>query len=127
MFLYSFAPFCFLVITNILLIVDLRQRTSSSTNISVAKKNQFSINVSIVFMTMLFILSTCPSAIVSQYYTTLLNTYFGRVVLFFCDDLTFSYHALNVIILCVFNKLFIRELKIIFFRKIIIQRSLSLT
>ena len=67
-------------------------------------------------MTILFIVFTCPSAIASQYYLKLWGTYSGRIVLFFCDDLTFAYHALNIVILCLSNKLFLRELKDIFYK-----------
>ncbi len=114
-YLYSFIPFALLVIVNIFLIVDLQQkkklvRVSDST----IKKNQVSINVSIVVCTILFITSTCPSAIASQYYNILLQTYTGLIVLNVSDCIGFSYHAFSVIILCLSNKHFYRKFKLVF-------------
>ena len=110
-------PFGLLAFTNVLLIFDLRQKTNAvSASISVAKKNQMAINISVVIMTLLFIVFTCPSAIASQYFVVLWNSHLGRIVLFACDDLTFAYHALNIFILSLSNKIFLRELKAIFYK-----------
>jgi len=110
--LYSFIPFILLVIINIFLIIDLNKK-KRLTNVqnSIIKKNQLSINLSIILLTLLFILFTSPSAVSSQFYNILVTTTTGNIILFACDCFAFSYHALNIIILCLSNKQFLRKLK----------------
>ena len=64
-------------------------------------------------MTILFILFTSPSAICSQFYGKLIKSYNGTIILYVSDCIAFSYHALNIIILCLVNKSFLRRLKIV--------------
>ena len=80
---------------------------NSSTN----DKKQLYVNVSVILMTILFIVFTCPSAIASQYYNVLVTSFNGKIILFALDCFAFSYHALNIIILCLSNKQFLRNLK----------------
>ena len=116
--MYSFIPFSVLAIANILLIVDLHKRSSSTSetvlSISTFKKNQISISISVISLTLLFILFTCPSAIATQYYDMLIVSFDGKVILFSADCFAFSYHALNIIILVLFNKQFMRKFKEMF-------------
>jgi hypothetical protein len=109
--MYSFIPFILLVIINIFLIVDLnKKKRMASVQNSVIKENQLSITFSIILLTILFIVFTSPSAVSSQFYNILLTTYTGNIILFACDCFAFSYHALNIIILCLSNKQFLRKL-----------------
>ena len=111
-YLYSFIPFGFLIIINILLIRVIQRKTLNlQESTSLAKKNQLSINVSVIVMTILFIVFTCPSAICSQFYNTLIQTQSGKITLFSLGCFAFSYHALNIVILCASNKFFYRKLK----------------
>ena len=110
--MYSFIPFILLVIINIFLIIDLnKKKRLANVENSVIKKNQLSINLSIILMTILFVVFTSPSALSSQFYNILVTTYTGNVILFASDCLAFSYHALCIIILCLSNKQFLRKLK----------------
>ena len=118
-FLYSFLPFGILLLVNLLLIRVLRQESRPlSQSVSFTKKNKLSINVSMMFMTLLFVLFTCPSAICSQFYNKLILTYNDSVILYASDCFGFSYHALNIIILCAFNKQFCSKFKEIFICKV---------
>ena len=81
------------------------------------KKNQLSINFSVILMTILFIVFTSAGAVCSQFYDELVLTQNGKIILFASDCLTFSYHGLNIMILCVSNKLFLRRLRESFFKK----------
>ena len=110
--MYSFIRFTLLAIINVLLIIDLNeQKRSTNVQNSVIKKNQLSINLSVILLTLLFIACTSPSAVCSQFYDILVRTYTGNIILFASDCLAFSYHALNIIILCFSNKQFLRKLK----------------
>ena len=62
-------------------------------------------------MTILFIVFTCPSAICSQFYNTLIQTESGQNILFSLGCFAFSYHALSIVIKCASNKLFFRKFK----------------
>jgi len=111
--LYSFVPFVLLAIINLLLIINLHQKQRANmenTNSSVDNKTQIQINLSVIIMTLLFIVFTCPCAIASQYYNVLVTSFNGNIILFSMDCFSFSYHALNIIILCFTNKQFRRKL-----------------
>jgi hypothetical protein len=109
--MYSFIPFTVLAVINVSLIWQLQQlKNSIKGGNSRVKKNQIKITFSVILMTILFILFTSASAVCSQYFEELIVSYTGTIILFASDDLTFSYHGLNIIILCE-NKLFFRKLK----------------
>ena len=113
--LYSFLPFLLLIIINIFLIIDLQEKKKSITDLNLRnnKRKEISINLTIILMTILFILFTSPSAICSQFYGKLIKSYNGTIILYVSDCIAFSYHALNIIILCLVNKSFLRRLKIV--------------
>ena len=115
-YLYSYVPFCLLAIINTLLLVHLRQTTTSITLAnSAVKKDQMSINLTVMIMTVLFIVFTSPCAIVSQLRLLLWNMGSeGTALMFGLDNLSLSYHAFNIVILLTTNKLFLREFKGLF-------------
>ncbi len=63
-------------------------------------------------MTLMFILFTSPGAVSSIMFNILIQTETGRLILVICDNLTFSYHGFNIIILSVSNKNFWRKLNV---------------
>ncbi len=105
----------YLISINIFLIIDLKEKKKSITNLDLRnnKRKEISINLTIILMTILFILFTSPSAICSQFYGQLISSYNGTIILYVSDCIAFSYHALNIIILCLVNKSFLRRLKIV--------------
>ena len=127
--MYSYVPFSLLALANFLLIFSLRNRgkigasshqastanNSSSANNSKSSKEK-SMNRTVIIITLLFIALTCPGAIGSIYYNSLVRTKVGQLILFFLDSLTFSYHGLNFIILLLTNKKFEAEFKAIFYK-----------
>ena len=116
-YLYSFIPFALLTVTNLLLIINLKKKSTVSVQNSQLSKNQASINMSVIMLTFLFIVFTCPSAIASQYYNVLVMTFGGNVFLSTAGCLAFTYHALNIIILCLSNKEFMRKIIKLFCKK----------
>ncbi len=71
-----------------------------------------SMTVIIILITFAYIVLTLPSAIAGGYYLdSLMKTLEGKNILFICDTLSFSYHALNFIALPIANKQFRREFK----------------
>ena len=111
-FFYSYIPFCMIAIANFLLIITILNRSQVSVvNESVAHKKMNTVmNITVIATTVLFIILTCPGAIASSYFNVLIQSYSGRIVLFVCDGLTFSYHGLNFITLFLTNKKFSKEL-----------------
>lgn len=110
--MYSFIPFTILAIINTFLIQDLNQkRKSIKSENSNLKKQQMAINFSVILMTLLFIAFTSGSAVCSQFYDQLLASYTGNIILFASDCFSFSYHGLNIIIICSSNREFFRKLK----------------
>ena len=109
--MYSFIPFTLLAIINISLIWELQQlKKSIKGGNSRVKKSQMAITFSVILMTILFIIFTSASAVCSQLYEKLILSYTGNIILFALDSFSFSYHGLNLIILCE-NKLFLSKLK----------------
>lgn len=68
--------------------------------------------MAILVMTFLFIIATSPGAIISQFYSVLVRSETGLVILLAGDDITFSYHAFTFIILYFTNKEFLRRIKV---------------
>lgn len=112
-YLYSFVPFVLITILNALLIYHLYQVKTQLQNVqnSTLLKNQIAISTTILAMTILFIVATSPGAIISQFYSTLIMSDSGKIILFAGDDISFSYHAYTIIILCLSNKEFLRKLR----------------
>ena len=105
--MYSFVPFGVLLIINILLVKAMRQKIRDIAGTSfISKQKQLSISLSIMLMTVLFIVFTLPMAIGSLLVNTLLSTHSGKLILFCFGCFSFTYHALNLVILCRFNKHF---------------------
>ncbi len=76
--------------------------------------NQLSFNLSIIQLSIPFIVFTCPSAVSSQFYNILVTSYTGNIILFACDCTGFSYHAFKIIILYFTNKQFQSKFKEVF-------------
>ncbi len=75
-------------------------------------------SITVLISTGLFVIMTLPSAIAGGYYLTeLLQTDSGKVILFICDNILFTYHSINLIILMISNKQFWRECKIMVTKK----------
>lgn len=109
--MYSFVPFA-LYIVNIFLLIDLRKKSREITiENSQISKRQISISLSVILITFLFIVFTCPSAIASQYYNVLVMSFNGNIFLSAADCLAFTFHAFNILILCASNKEFVRRLR----------------
>ena len=107
--MYSFVPFGVLLIVNVLLIRAMRQKIRDLAGSSfISKKKQLSISLSVMLMTLLFILFTMPSAIGTLLVNTLLTTHDGKLILFCFGCFSFTYHAFNLVILCRFNKHFFK-------------------
>ena len=115
-FLYSFIPFSLIAILNILLLMHLNglrnaRKEGALLADSPLSRKQMTINVTIMIITILFIVFTSPGAVISQFYSTLIMTETGTALIFLGDCITFSYHAFTIIILCLSNKEFLRKLK----------------
>lgn len=111
--MYSFIPFGLIAFLNALLLYHLYKVKSQLQNVSNSAllKNQIEISVTILAMTILFIVATSPGAVISQFFSILIMSDIGKIILFAGDDVSFSYHAFTIIILCVSNKEFLRKLR----------------
>ena len=105
------------MISNTGLIYYLRSIQKNSSLNDQQKKRQASVTITIIAMTLIFILLTMPATLVAAYYNELVTSYKGQVLLVAGDSCGFSYHALSIIILSVTNKRFFRKLKGIFYTK----------
>ena len=70
-----------------------------------------SVNRLVVTITLLFILMSCPGTISSIFYSELVTTQAGRLVIILLDSLEFSYHGLSFVILMMTNKKFALEFR----------------
>ena len=106
--MYSYVPFILLAVINICLVVDLHKRSKGIIDAANSrfKKSQLSINISVIIMTILFIVFTCASAVASHYYDQLVQSFNGNIILFSADSFAFTYHSLNILIVLFSNKQF---------------------
>ena len=112
--LYSLIPFILLALASALLIFEMNRRTASTIATSANRQeNQKSLNKTVVSLTVLFIVMTLPGAVVTSFlYAYLFNSgEIGNLVIIVCDCFSFSFHALNFLILLLTNKRFLREVK----------------
>ena len=70
--------------------------------------------MTVILLSLLFIVLTSPSAVISQFYDVLIISYTGKIILFSGDCISFSFHAFSIIILSFTNKRFFNKLKTIF-------------
>ena len=70
--------------------------------------------MTVILLSLLFIVLTSPGAFISQYYDVLIISYTGKIILFSGDCISFSFHALSIIILSLTNKRFLNKLKTLF-------------
>ena len=114
--LYSYAPFALLAIANFLLILHLRLRAKKSSvkSSDAQKKKNAKMNLTVIIITLLFIVMTLPSALVSIYYNDLVITYTGLAWAIFGNSIGFSYHGFSFFILYSTNSRFRDEFKGLF-------------
>lgn len=110
-FLYSYIPFVLLAINNMLLIYSIQTHKKKS---GAQRQKKKSMNNTIIFITILFIVMTLPSSIASIYFDQLIISSVGSVILIALDALTFSYHGLNFFVLLYTNQKFRNDFKLIF-------------
>ena len=115
-FVYSYIPYVISAMSNITLIFHLKtSRKSSVAQNDTQKKRQNSVTITIIAMTVLFVVFTLPASLTAAYFVQLIGSDEGRILLVAGDTIGFSYHAFSVIILSATNKRFLRHLKRIFF------------
>ncbi|CAF1044319.1 unnamed protein product [Brachionus calyciflorus] len=119
LYLFSIVPFTCLIIINSILIytaVISKKRKIGLTNEAIRKK--YNMTKTILILTIQFIILTLPSSIISRFfYVTLIKTRVGTIVIFVCDNFSFSFNSLNILTLYLSNKKFNEELRFIFKRK----------
>ncbi len=112
---YSLIPFVLLLLSSLLLIYEINKKTRLVANHqSVSRhENNKSLNKTIVLIAILFIIMTSPGAIVTSFLNAFLQSSgdLGNFVIEICDCITFSFHALNFLILLLTNKRFAKEVK----------------
>ncbi len=114
---YSLIPFILLSLSSGLLIYEINKRMPTGIATSANRhENQKSLHKTVVSFAVLFILMTLPGAIVTSFLNSFLQSSgdLGLLVITICDCITFSFHALNFLILLLTNKRFQRELKTYF-------------
>lgn len=86
-----------------------------TSELSNRKKRQMTISV--IILTMLFIIMTLPGAVVSGYFfQVLIKTPMGTIILYLLDNISFSYHGLGFLILYLSNKQISMQVKSLIYR-----------
>ena len=113
-------PFILLLISSILLIYEINKRNNrigtTTTVVMQRQENAKSLHKTVVFIAILFIVMTFPGAFVTSFMNSFLQSSGneGNLVINLCDCFTFSFHALNFIVLYFTNKKFSKEVRIFF-------------
>jgi hypothetical protein len=72
-------------------------------------RRQKSVTITIIIITLSFILFTGLGAVVNFFINNLVNSYTGNVIIVLGDTLCFTFHGLNIVSLLVTNKRFRQE------------------
>jgi len=112
-FLYSIIPFIFLIVLNSLLIYYTLKKPNkvepSLENLSIRRKR---LSLTIAILTLGFIITTIPSGIITGFlFDTLNTTKNGKMVIFICDSISFTYHSGKFLIMITYNSAFKQEFK----------------
>ena len=108
--LYSYIPFAVILIANVLLVLKVRSQRVNGSDLSASQlKRQKSITVTIIAITLLFVVFTGVGTIVNLFIDQLLQTDWGKLLIVIADTICFTFHGLNIISLLVTNKLFRKE------------------
>ena len=114
--IYSLIPFILLLVSSLLLIYEMKRNNRRSRIFVYARRqeNAKSLNKTVVFIAILFIIMTLPGAVVTSFLNEFLQTSgdLGNLIINLCDCFTFSFHALNFIILYLNNKRFSKEVRV---------------
>lgn len=108
-FLYSYVPSGILIITNALLCWTLYRKKKINKSARKQRK-QKSLTLTIVFITIPFMLLTGFGSVVNFFMPELLPTYKGNVIIVIGDTLCALFHSLNILSLILTNKRFREEL-----------------
>jgi hypothetical protein len=88
-----------------------------SAEITASARRKAEMTKTILFITFLYIILTLPSVIMSgYYYNDLILLEIGQMIVTLLNNIQFSFPALNFVILYFSNKLFAKEVKILFSR-----------
>jgi hypothetical protein len=77
----------------------------------VMRTNQLSVNKTILLGSVLFILMTLPTSIASFFFTELIKTEVGHLLLSLADSISLTFNAFNMFIYVLLNKIFRHEFK----------------
>ncbi len=114
---YSVLPFTIIIMSNLALLIFLfkrkkgivpsihRPNTINSTN-----KKKFA-NLTIKFVTLLFIFTTLPNAFASFFFSELFKSDLGSTFVIAANCISFSYHGLNLFTFYLTNKIYRLETK----------------
>lgn len=120
-------PFIILMIFNLLLLykttIKKKVQAAGTTSSSTKKK---AMTITVMLVTLAFVVFTLPSAVISGYFFTSLFSFIpGRVVVYFCETLSFSYHSYNFFVLYALNKQFRQECKSIITKRLNAEVTIS--
>ncbi len=122
--MYSLIPFILIISTNILLIYEIKKQTASIKSATKDAKSR-AMNRLVILLALLFIVLTLPGAVVTSILNKVLQErgIVGFVIINICDCLSFSFHALNFLIVMLTNKRFAYEVKAYFKTKFNLNQS----
>jgi hypothetical protein len=125
---YSFGPFAILIVFNFLLIFSLLPGKSSMLNESVQRRNKRKkLTKTVVCLSIYFIVLTTCGAITNIMYVDLITYELGVLIIYILNNLSFSYNALNFLVLLLSNTKFAAEFKRIIFSRLFSRRQAQAT
>ena len=109
--MYSYLPFCILFIINSRLVLEFKNRKVKGVENDATKRRKRAMNRTVIFITLLFIAMTLPSAVSANFNTLLLKLSYGQAITFVLGRLSSSYHAYSLVFLYLTNQKFAEKLR----------------
>lgn len=108
--MYSLIPFGILVIMNSLLLFEVIRKKAIGSNIEVEKAKRRSLTITVIIITLIYILLTAPIAIGAGYFLVEISK-IGLWVLQLLSAFRYAYHSIGFFLLLASNKRFSEEVK----------------
>ena len=114
--MFSYVPFGILVLINCRLIFEFKKRKINGVENEIQRRKRKAMNRTVIFVTLLFVIMTVPSALASSFYGVIVKLSYAQAIFQVLGRVASSYQAYNLLFLYLTNRKFAQILRSHFVR-----------